>query len=178
MNRPLPSSRPRRPRAGVVVLALLVSLAGGGCREPRPALSHTVDSPDALARTILTHLAAQDRAALERLALSRDEFEAHIWPHLPVSRPETNMPMSFVWNRLAQQSEGRLSQLLARHGGARHTFVSITFRGERSQYGDIEVSRDSVVTVRTPDGTTEDLELFGSMIAQAGRVKVFSYVTD
>ena len=168
----------RRPFAGAVpVLSGLVALALA-CSPAAPPLTNTSDSPEALARAVLDRLAANDRAGLERLQLTRDEFERHVWPHLPASRPETNMPMSFVWGRLAQQSEARLSQVLARHGGQRYTLVSVTFHGERSQHGDVQVLRDSALTVRTPAGTTEELELFGSMIVQDGRCKVFSYVTD
>lgn len=162
--------------AGLVLLAALLSAAA--CRPAAPVLADTNDSPEALVRTLLDRLAARDEAGLERLRLTRDEFEAHVWPHLPASRPETNMSMAFVWNRLDQQSDGRLAQLLAAHGGTRYTFVALEFRGARTSYGDVEVVRDSVVTVRTAAGAVERLELFGSMIGQGGRYKVFSYVTD
>lgn len=172
----LPPGR-RRHAAGVVVLAAMLAVAAA-CRPPAPALSHTSHSPDALARALLDRLAARDQAGLEQLRLTRDEFETHVWPHLPASRPETNMSVAFVWNRLDQQSDGRLAQLLAAHGGMPYTFVALEFRGARTTYGDVEVVRDSVMTVRTAAGDIEQLELFGSMIAQGGRYKVFSYVTD
>lgn len=166
----------RRGLAAIVLTLALTMTAA--CVAPPPSLSHAADSPEALARSVLAHLAAQDRAGLERLMLTRDEFEALVWPHLPVSRPETNMPMSFVWNRLRQQSDGRLAQVVAAHGGAPYTFVAIAFTGERSSYGGVSVVRDSVITVRTAAGSVERLELFGSMIEQDGRYKVFSFVTD
>lgn len=174
------STRRLRAGAGVIALALTsVAAMCGDARPERPAhLAHAAESPEALAEAILDRLAAADRAGLERLMLTRDEFEALVWPHLPVSRPATNMPISFVWNRLRQQSDGRLSQVLAVHGGTSYALVRLEFAGDRSRYGGATVARDSVMTVRTPAGGIERLELFGSMIEQDGRYKVFSFVTD
>ena len=55
---------------------------------------------------------------------------------------------------------------------------SIGFRGETSQYGTATVRRESVLVVRGSDGTVREIRLFGSMVEQDGRFKVFSYVTD
>lgn len=155
---------------------LIVSTAA--CASPPPPLTHTVDSPEALGRAVVERLAASDLDGLRQLMLTRDEFEAHVWPHLPASRPETNMPMSFVWNRLQQQSEGRLAQVVARHGGQPMTFISIATAGASSAYGTVRVDRESTMTVRTASGEVEEVRLFGSMVRQGTRYKVFSYVTD
>jgi hypothetical protein len=45
-------------------------------------------------------------------------------------------------------------------------------------YDGYTVHRDAVFVVRAADGTTEDLRLCGSMVEQAGRWKVFSYVVN
>lgn len=159
------------------LLAMLI-VGTAACASPPPPLTHAADSPEALGRAVLERLAARDTDALRQLMLTRDEFEAHVWPHLPVSRPETNMPMSFVWNRLQQQSHGHLAQAVARHGGQPMTLVSIATTGESSEYGEVHVDRESTMTVRTATGEVEDVKLFGSIVRQGSRYKVFSYVTD
>lgn len=159
-----------------LLLVLLSAMAA--CAPAPPPLTNAVDSPDALGRAVLERLAARDTEGLHQLMLTRDEFEAHVWPYLPASRPETNMPMSFVWNRLQQQSQGHLAQVVARHGGQSLTFVSIATTGESSEYGEVRVDRESTMTVRTAAGEVEEVKLFGSIVRQGSRFKVFSYVTD
>lgn len=160
----------------VVVLGALLAL---GCTAPMPALQHTYDTPEALATAVLEHLADRDQAGLAGLMMTRDEFEAHVWPKLPVSRPGTNMPMAFVWNRLAQQSDASLARTLARHGGERLTLVAVEFTGAHTDYGTVGVDRESVITVRNGAGQVERLKLFGSALRQGTtHYKVFSYVTD
>lgn len=161
-------------RAAVVLGALLA----WGCTAPLPALEHTHDSPEALATAVLEHLARRDHAGLAGLMMTRDEFEAHVWPKLPVSRPGTNMPMAFVWNRLKQQSDASLARTLARHGGGPLTLVAIEFTGAHTDYGTVGVDRDSIITVRNGAGEVERVKLFGSALRQGTHYKVFSYVTD
>jgi hypothetical protein len=157
---------------------LVLAYGTAACAPAPPPLSHAADSPEALGRAVVERLATRDVAGLRQLMLTRDEFEAHVWPHLPASRPDTNMPMSFVWNRLQQQSEGHLAQTIARHGGQPLTFVGIATTGAASDYGTVRVDRDSMMTVRTASGDVEEVKLFGSIVRQGAHYKVFSYVTE
>ena len=159
-----------------LLLALLCATAA--CAPAPPPLTNAADSPEALGRAVLERLAARDTEGLRQLMLTREEFEAHVWPHLPASRPETNMPMSFVWNRLQQQSQGHLARVVARHGGQPMILVSIATSGESSEYGAVRVDRESTLTVRTAAGEVEEVKLFGSIVRQGSRYKVFSYVAD
>lgn len=160
----------------VVVVAALVVAAG--CRETAPLLTSTFDSPEALARAVIDRLAARDATGLRALALTRDEFEAHVWPHLPASRPETNMPMAFVWDRLEQNSDLHLAQTLTRRGGTRYELVSVAFRGSTTRYGPLTVTRESELTVRMPDGTVDTIRIFGSVLSDGRRHKLFSFVVE
>lgn len=172
-------TRQARPRRALSLL-LLVAAAGllAGCRRPLPPLTHTFDSPDTMAREVLARLGRGDRAGLAALALTHDEFEAYVWPHLPASRPERNTSLAFVWGRLKQQSDLALDALVASHGGRPYTLQHVEFDGETSTYGDVAVRRESVLVVRTPEGRIERIRVFGSMLVYAGRHKVFSFVVD
>jgi hypothetical protein len=50
--------------------------------------------------------------------------------------------------------------------------------GNTSQYGDVVVSRMTELVVASGDGAERVVRLFGSMVQQDGRYKVFSYVVD
>ncbi len=159
-------------------MTLMAPLAGlAGCNTA-PPLANAHGSPEALASAVLDALARRDRAALERVALSEQEFRDFVWPDLPAARPERNLPFSYVWGDLYQKSQNSLVATFANHAGRRYELVRVRFDGARTRYSRSEVRRDTVVTVRDAEGTERDLRLFGSSVQQAGAWKVFSYVVD
>ncbi len=161
-----------RLMAGVVLAAL--ALAGCGRVPP---LAHTQESAEATVAAVLDALATRDRARLAALALSEQEFKDHVWPDLPASRPERNLPFSYVWGDLHQKSDGSLGQTLRILGGRRLTLVEVRFKG-KTDYPRSTVHREAVAVVRGEDGTVRDVRVCGSLIEQDGRWKVFSYVTN
>ena len=158
----------------------LFVVAGGlcilaACAQPPPLVDPTFDSPESLARAVLDRFAAGDTEGLRRLAVTEQEFRQRVWPELPASRPERNLPFSYVWGDLSQKSGQSLQQLLAKHTGRAYTLASVRF-GATTPYETFTVHRDSVFVVR---GAEEpEVRLCGSMIEAAGRWKVFSYVVD
>ncbi len=159
----------------------MVPLVGGAAcqrQRSRPPLSNTFGSPEDLGRAVLRLLLSRDLAGLRTLALTRDEFEAWVWPRLPASRPERNMPMDFVWDRLHQRSELSLAATMARHGGHPMSLDAVLFEGETTDYVDFLVRRDTVLVVRTADNVVEKVRLFGSLLTMGDRHKVFSFVVD
>jgi hypothetical protein len=143
-----------------------------------PPLPHSQESPEALARAVLVAIERRDAEALNNLALNEDEFREHVWPELPASRPERNLPLSYVWGDLHQKSNAALGQTLARHGGRKYELRAVRFTGEATEYSSYRVMRKSEVTVRDPQGGEQNLRVFGSVIEKGGRFKVFSYVTE
>jgi hypothetical protein len=173
------SSRQDRSTRSVLILLVIVLVAGvASCARPPPALVGTFASPEALAREVLARLARNDQAGLQALAVTRNEFETHVWPKLPASRPERNVPMSFVWGRLKQQSDLSLAATVSRLGGHALTLQQVLFEGEATDYGTFTVRRESVLVVRTAQGTVERVKVFGSVLTMNGQHKVFSYVVD
>ena len=159
-------------------LGLAVLLASSSCASSLPALANTRPSPEALAGAVLEALVQRDRAMLDALALNEQEFRDHVWPELPASRPERNLPFSYVWGDLHQKSEGALAQTLAARGGQRYDLVSVRGTGETTDYQTYRVHRETVLVVRDPAGVQQELKLFGSMLEKNGMWKVFSYVND
>lgn len=160
-----------------VVLALL--LVSGCAREaPKAPLTHTFESPMAAAQAVLDGFAREDLSALQTLALTEQEFREHVWPELPVSRPERNMPFEYVWGQTAQRSDHSLRQTYARYRGEPFTLVGVEFEGETTDYPTFSVSRRTVLVVTNAEGAEERLRLFGSLLRQGDRYKVYSYVVS
>ncbi len=179
--------RSKAPRvAGGLFLASVVALAS--CDSaPRaseagnlgPPLSSTFESPEALAVAVLEAFAREDVETLKALPLSKEEFRLYVWPKLPASRSERNIPFDYGWTDLHQKSVQSISSNFARYKGRRFELLSIGFQGEETDYESFVVRRKSELLVKDRDtGEKLTVALFGSVMEWNGRYKVFSYVTD
>jgi hypothetical protein len=181
--RRLAASARQARTAGISLLLVLVAavalFATLNARKAAPQpLAGTVDSPEVLGRAVLDAFRAGDRARLQSLALTEEEFRDHVWPELPLSRPEVNMPFDLAWGQLAQRSALYLQQTAADFEARGDTLVRVEFAGEATRYDGVTVHRDTELVVTTAAGDERSLRLFGSTIEQDGRYKVFSYVVD
>ena len=157
---------------------LVVVLLCQGCSQSSSLLGNAHSSSQALAAAVLDAIARRDVATLRGLALNEQEFREHVWPELPASRPERNLPFSYVWGDLRQKSETSLTQTMARHGGRRYTLVSLRFAGETTRYPSYTVYRETILKVRDDQAIEGDLRVFGSSLEKDDTWKVFSYVVD
>lgn len=169
------------PSRALAIVALLAVTACSPPADPPPShspLANTFDTPDALARAVLSALEQRDVAALRALPLSEEEFRTHVWPELPVSRPERNVPFDYAWGQMKQRSDGSFQQTISRYAGRRLAFVSTRFTGETTQYATFAVMRDSEIIATDAEGRDVVLRLYGSALLKDGRYKLFSYVVD
>ena len=160
------------------VLLLTWGLLLAGCRPAPPPLTHTFGSPEELASAVLDGLSRSDAEGLAALALSENEFRHHVWPALPVSRPERNMPFEYVWKDLQAKSRAHLAAKLADPALRRLTAGSVVFDGETTEYSGFAVMRKARLQVRDAAGESGSLRVFGSVLRKDGRYKLFSYVVD
>jgi hypothetical protein len=174
--RPGASTSPLPLALPVAALVLAVALAGCG---QRVTLEHTLDSPTAVARAVLDALNRRDVAALERFSVTEDEFRRLVWPKQPAARPGRNIPWDYVWRDLAGKSRiqvrARAREWPVERG---FTLVEVGFRGDTTDYEAYRIFRESQVTLRDRDGALTRTRMFGALIEQRGRFKVFSYVVD
>ena len=160
----------------MLLVALLVPLAG--CSRAPATLASTFDSDEAVARAVLDALAHKDADRLAGLALTKDEFESVVWPTLPVSRPEVRMPMDYLWQDTFTKSRLYLAQTLEEFGGRRYSLVRVEFQGDTTDHESYSVSRKTRLVVTDASGAEQTIRVFGSIIRQAGRSKVYSYIVD
>jgi hypothetical protein len=164
-----------------ILAAVLVTAAcsnPGGPAGPPVPLSNTFESPEALARGVLAALQANDADRLRALQLSEAEFKAHVWPELPVSRPERNVPFDYAWGQMQQRSDGSLQTTLSRYAGRSLVFRSTRFTGDLTQYASFDVMRQSEITAADETGRELVLKLYGSAMRKDGRYKLYSFVVD
>ena len=164
-----------------MIAAVIAASACAAPAEPTRSdglLAHTFDSPEALAQAVLTRLAQKDLAGLRALPLSEAEFRNHVWPELPTSRPERNVPFDYAWGQMRQRSDGHLNTTFARYGGRPLTLVRARHTGETATYASFAVWRDSEIIAADETGRHLVLRLFGSVLVKDGRFKMFSYVVD
>ena len=136
------------------------------------------ESPEEAAREALALVQAGDAGRLSELALGEAGFRDAVYPRLPASRPERNTSAAFLWEMLHRRSRSSLAYTLDRHGGRRYELIALDFVGETTDYGPFQVHRETVLTVRAPDGERGTLRIFGSLLEQDGRYQIFSFVTD
>ena len=165
----------------LIMAAVIVTAACSAPAEPTRApapLSNTFESSDALARAVLNALERKDLDALRALPLSEAEYRDHVWPELPVSRPERNVPFDYSWGQMKQRSDGSLQQTFARYAGKRLELVRTRFSGETTGYASFRVMRENEIIARDDSGKDLILRLYGSAMLKDGRYKIFSYVVD
>jgi hypothetical protein len=141
--------------------------------------SSTFDSPEALARAVLEAFAKEDVETLKNLPLSKEEFRLYVWPKLPASRPERNVPLDYAWGDLHEKSVHAIASNFNRYKGRKFELISIRFKKGKTDYGSFIVHRESAMRVKDVEtGKEMDLALFGSVMEWRGKYKLFSYVTD
>ncbi len=164
-------------RKTALFVLLASSLGLGACSTPR-VLAHALSSDEALARAVLDAIARKDTAELIRLSLTKEEFEAIVWPTLPASRPAVGMPSRYVWQDTSNKSRAYLEKTMTDWGGRRLELIHIEFGGETTDAGVYSLSRKTRLVVRNEAGTEQSIRVFGSVIRQRGRSKVYSYIVD
>ena len=123
-------------------------------------------------------MAANNLAGLKNLAVSEAEFRDLVWPRLPASRPERNLPFEYVWNDLAAKSDANLRARLGGWQDRGFSVVSLSFKGGTEDYGTFKVHRETILILKDRDAREQTGRLFGSILEYKGRFKVFSYVVD
>jgi hypothetical protein len=161
---------------GVLSLVFWTAVAGIGCGPGTPRFSHTFESPSALAGEFLRLLAARDAAGLAALPLSAQEFRREVFPQMPAAG---KIPADFVWSDLDQKSRQELGRVLARHGGRQYRLVRVAFEGGATAYRTFVVHRKPRLLLEdVATGARTEMGLFGSVLEQDKRFKLFSFVVN
>ena len=173
---------PERARAGVVDSALPIELLLDRFRLATPetltTLSGGADSPERLAQSLLTALAARDSAATTSLVLSRGEFAWLYYPHTRFVAPPYELGPELVWLTHAAASKKGERRILARFGGRPLRLVSLTCPERSTREGPNRIMADCELRIADGDAGPRTLRLFGALLNRDGRYKFLSYAND
>jgi|DewCreStandDraft_5_1066085.scaffolds.fasta_scaffold00073_23 hypothetical protein len=150
-------------------------------REINPAPVILPSIPDdarpevrALAEAVLRAIHRGDRAALEELLLTQEEFCSKLWPALP---PTPNLSCRWAWSAYAPQNTEGLHRVLQEHGGRAYALLRVEPQRVVS-YGDVRVYERVRLIVVDESGRERSVCLFGS-ICQLGRAfRICSFILD
>jgi hypothetical protein len=140
-------------------------------------LSDASPSVEALARRVVSAVAAGDRKALALARVTEKEFRELVWPELPASKVP-NVTADFAWSQASLHNHAGFERVLENHRGRIYEVVAIRFLGGVTSYKSFKVHNKSVLTVRDETGAVRDVRLFGSVLELDGQYKLFSYVAD
>lgn len=184
------------PRIGLVLPATILLLAAAcGCGDRADASNARADasaaapravrlvggyeSPSALITEALDAFAAADTTRLERLLITRNEFDSLLYPelgmHYPAAndmRPETR---AFLWENQALNSIQGLKHALRDMSGRRSTLLGITYRGGGHAYRSYKIHEGTLVRLRMDDGREALSHAFGSIVEMDGRYKLLTF---
>ncbi|MCS6818032.1 MAG: hypothetical protein N0A16_07690 [Blastocatellia bacterium] len=128
----------------------------------------------ALAEEVLRALHRQDRAALERLLLTKEGFCNELWPALP---PTPNLSCEWVWSAYAPQNAEGLYRILQEHGGRAYTLLRVEPQ-RIVAYGDVRVYERVRLVVMDETGRERAVRLFGSICEIRGTFRLCSFILD
>jgi hypothetical protein len=155
------------------VAALILS----SCWTDHELLTGGARSPEEMAQHALDALAAYDTSGLQSLCLTRFEHDSLLIPEMPIGKaPKELTDLNMAWVMMARGNAKGLRRALDDYGGAERTVIRVEFPKTPEVYGPFSIMRETLVTVRDPEGEEYILPIFGSTVEAQGRYKLAAYV--
>jgi hypothetical protein len=162
---------------GLLLLLTALTAPDGAVTRTEPGgLPARAAAPAAAAARILDGLLAADKNALRRETVSEPEFLQSLWPWFRGADPGDTRTARFVWEQYSMRSEAGLQGVFKAYAGLPLELVSLRHGGVE-EHGGFRLLTRPVVTVRVR-GEIAEVRLFGSIIEQNGRFKVYGFKTD
>lgn len=143
--------------------------------EDAVRLSHAYDTPEELVQDILDLVLYEDRAGIESLHVTKEEFATLCWPEFPQSRPITNIPVGDAWMFHAAHCHEGTSNLLKDWGGTELSLREIEYTEGLARYRNFNLYHGIIVHAVTDRGEPVRLTHIPSLIERNGRWKVYMY---
>lgn len=154
---------------------LVCALVAGACAaaEASPALPHSYESRNALVQAVLVALEKGDRAALEQMRMTREEYERLIWPQLPESN---DLTFEYAWSLNQHNSIAALDRALEQFTGVRLALEDVRFAEPAEEYTGFTLHLGArVIARRLRDGMLGELTVLDAMVEMGGRWKLLNF---
>lgn len=160
---------------------LIVSLAAAACARGGVAdspLAGGAASLEALADSAWAAVVRADTAAMERLRLTEQEHNEHVWPQLPAADPAAGFPVDLAWENISMRDAAARMRLLGRFERAELSVQDVACEGEQRFEG-FRVLTDCAVHLHDPaTGSVTPFQLFRDVVVRGGTHKIFRYYFD
>jgi len=170
-SRPEAAQPPRQPIHVDSILPLEEDLRRlrQGMAEPA-ALGGAAPSLEALVARFLAAVEARDRAALEAMTLSREEFAWFYYPGHPHAQPPTRLGSGTMLMMIRENSDKGLNTILGKLGGH-----SIPVRGRECAEPAVQGGNTIIYPCRfTLEGFLGQVRLFGEILVRPEGYKFVS----
>ncbi len=161
---------------GIAVLSGCRILAGEDADGITPFRGSGRSLHDVGARA-LEGLVSGDRASLAALRLSREEYTEVVWPELPVSDPELNVPIEYVWADIESRDRRAVNRLSPQFEGLAAEVVDVECVGGVQEFATFRVHTDCWVTIAAAPGHRR-IQLFKDVLERGAGYKLFRYYDD
>jgi len=130
-------------------------------------------SPEALLKQVFAALEQKDNAALERLAISPDEFKKFVWPS--VTAPPTGTTPEKFYKMYTVSSGVGIADSLKLYGGRKTEVLKVTLDPPRKQAKNYRLLPGAEVSIRDESGQDKTVRMLGGVLEHDGRYKVATY---
>ncbi len=133
------------------------------------------DSPEALARAVVTAAAAGDPDALGAFRVGEVEHEHLLWPYFDSSDPSLNIPHGFAYTNLDGGSRQGQRALVKQLAGGTWTVAELRFEKPEDAYPAFVLHQGTALVLTSGDGARVETDLLGSVVEHGGRYKLLSF---
>jgi hypothetical protein len=153
----------------IATLAILASSVG----SVGLMLAQGSGSADETVRQAVAALAANDRAALEKLSIDEAEFRKYIWPRIAAQMSNTNADKYFpIYKRTSGVGITEANAALAGH---KWQVVKVSAEPAPKQSKGYQLFLPPEITLRDDAGQEKTMKLIGGLLAKDGSYKVTTY---
>lgn len=116
---------------------------------------------------------------MHALRLSEYEHNNILWPEMPASRPEFNMPIEFAWENLNLRSRRDANRVVSEYGDRHIEMERVDCKKGVTEYETLTVYGDCWIVGRDPKtGERNEFKLFGSIVEAEGRYKIVGILSE
>lgn len=157
----------------IAVVTTAVAVSACERAEAEPPLANSFPSAGRLAEAALAALEAGDRQELERMMVTRDEYENLLWDQLPESH---SLPLDYVWMLNQKNSSRALDRAIENLQGVHFDLMDVTFREPVEEYDGFRIHIGARTLVRrSSDGAQGEIPLLDVMVERGGRWKLLNF---
>lgn len=141
--------------------------------ERGPRLSGGAPSAWELAQRVLQALKDRDPNALQALRVTETEYKEHVFPEFPEAKG--TIPVEFHWFHLNVRSLNGLDDAILRYGGLDFELLDVLPTKGVTQYATYELWNKVELVVGLPDGSIDQIRVFGSLVHMDGVWKILGF---